>query len=449
MTMICVAFAGMLSAAEGEPELAGTMPVRVIDAWTIAVGPGEVELPKGTLTLSQQVLLDVAHPELVQVRDEEYRKVAVFNPDGPAWRKGVTLRGLAAQECSATGLLVPESVRVKPAAGAAQALVEGTDYVLEAFWANFGRKEGGAITADQPLFLDYDYSPCRLDSVVVDTDGNVKLLKGEPAVAIALPPETTEDEVSLANVWVPGRTTKLTEENLYPIQFKAAEGPAREKSIAEDLLPKTLAKLREGKPVTIVAWGDSVTNGGGVGARKEHWYQHQFLTMLKERFPRADITLKTAAWGGSSSARYMAQPRGSQHDFVRDVLEPNPDMVTIEFVNDAYLSGEKFLEHYGRIMEHMNSVDTEVVLITPHYVRPDWMGVDTLKVSDDPRPYVRDLRAFAEATGIALADASKSWGELWLQGIPYTTLLANAINHPDARGHAIFAETLIGLFPSQ
>jgi len=31
---------------------------------------------------------------------------------------------------------------------------------------------------------------------------------------------------------------------------------------------------------------------------------------------------------------------------------------------------------------------------------------------------------------------------LWKEGIPYVTLLHNTINHPDDRGHRLFAEEL-------
>jgi hypothetical protein len=47
------------------------------------------------------------------------------------------------------------------------------------------------------------------------------------------------------------------------------------------------------------------------------------------------------------------------------------------------------------------------------------------------------------------ADASKRWGRLWRQGIPYSTLFLNAINHPDARGMKLFADRLMVLFPGR
>jgi lysophospholipase L1-like esterase len=192
-----------------------------------------------------------------------------------------------------------------------------------------------------------------------------------------------------------------------------------------------------------------VTNGGGVNRRTNEWYQNVFAERLRERFPQAKVTLHTAAWGGRSSRNYLEAPRGGEKDFVRDVLEPKPDMVTIEFVNDAYLDEEATQVHYAGILERLESIGAEVVLITPHFVRPDWMGVSTMKIDEDPRPYVRGLRRFAAEHNLALADASARWCRLWRQGIPYITLEANWINHPDARGHELFAEALLALFPEE
>ncbi|NLF19479.1 MAG: hypothetical protein GX595_19805 [Lentisphaerae bacterium] len=67
---------------------------------------------------------------------------------------------------------------------------------------------------------------------------------------------------------------------------------------------------------------------------------------------------------------------------------------------------------------------------------------------DDPRPYVQALREFAAAHPVGLADASRRYGRLWRQGIPYNTLMLNGINHPDAVGMRIFVDAIMALFPS-
>ncbi len=68
------------------------------------------------------------------------------------------------------------------------------------------------------------------------------------------------------------------------------------------------------------------------------------------------------------------------------------------------------------------------------------------EIDQDPRPYVQGLREFATKHDVALADASLRWGRLWRQGIPYSSLLVNSINHPNADGMKLFADALMALF---
>jgi len=437
-----------IPAAVVAQEAAQAIPLRVSGPWSVAVGPGAVELQGRQISIAEEVSLAVPEPEVISVKGEAHPNLPVFNEQTGGWRKGARLTQLITQECTATGLLVAESVVVRPAEGDGAPFVPDQDYKIDGFWATLGRVEGGAIGAEQKVLIDYDYSPSQLHSLAVDGAGAVSLVVGEPGVGSIPPPELGEGQTAVANIWVPGLTAELTEENLFPIE----PGPAAEKpepGVAETLLPKTLAKLRAGEDVKIVAWGDSVTAGGGVGAQVELRYQNRFAELLRERFPQANVTMLTAGWGGQNSRGYMDAPKAGQYDFVRDVLEPQPDLVTIEFVNDAYLNEEQVQTHYAQIMGHMNGIGAEVILITPHLVRPDWLGMTTLKFDDDPRPYVKGLRRFAEENNVALADASVRWCRLWRQGIPYVTLEANSINHPDARGHEIFAQALIGLFPEK
>ena len=77
----------------------------------------------------------------------------------------------------------------------------------------------------------------------------------------------------------------------------------------------------------------------------------------------------------------------------------------------------------------------------------DWLALDRERdVDEDPRPYVTGLRQFAARHSVALADASRRYGRLWRQGVPYSTLMLNSINHPDERGMRIFADALMELF---
>lgn len=425
------------------------MPARVVDTWRVEVGPGTIAVDGRSVTLAEAVVFDIAPPERVCVRDECHTAVPVYDDTAPGWRKGLKFRMLKAEECSATGLLHPDSVRIKRAMGGTP-YEPGKDYGLDPFWAAFGRLDGSAILPRQAVYADYDYDACRLDTIALDAAGKAVLLKGTPGVALLYPPQLDAGALALVNVWVIGRTSKLSDDNLFPIDYtpRADAKPAEGQSQAEKFLPKTLAKLRAGEPVTIVAFGDSVTEGGGV-TRPEDWYQNQFAARLHQRFPASEIRVVNAGWGGMSSRHYFDEPPGGPYDFVRDVLEPKADLVTMEFVNDAYLDEAGVEREYNEIVGRIRETGAEVALITPHLIRPDWMQIETIKVKEDPRAYVRGLRLFAEKQAVALADGSRMYCEAWRQGIPYLTLMANNINHPDARGHALFAQALMAMFPEK
>lgn len=426
------------------PDSPRGLPVSLSGDWQVTVGPGSVHLGGRDITVANAVTFDVTPPAKVTVKAESHGNLPVFNPKGN-WRKGVYLNALRTQECSATGLLLGESVVVRNDAG--EVLVRGRDYELDPFWGAIGRLEGGSLAPTAKVTVDYEYVPWRLDSIYADAQGALKLAEGQAGVGAILPPTLPEGAVAVVNIWHHGPAQRLTEEDLYPVE--PVQPVALSGDVAERLLPRTLAKLRAGQEVKIVAWGDSVTQGGGVGPTPELWYQNAFARALAQRFPQAKITLLTAAWPGRNSIAYMAAPRGGDKDFVRDVLEQKPDLVTAEWVNDAGLRDEALDKHYSDMIRQLTGAGAEVILITPHLVRPDWMGVDGCKFDEDPRPYVQGLRAFAAKNNIALADASALWCRLWRQGIPYMTLEANSINHPDARGHQLFVQALMALFPER
>ncbi len=427
------------------------MPVKVTGhwKWRVQVGPGRVQTPGGVVELKRAITFDIARQQIAHVKNEHHASLKPYIAKTWAgWTRGNKLGRLITQECTAAGMLVPDSVRVKTSP-TAKPLIRGKDYELDATWGAVGRLPGGKLGPKQIVAIDYSYSPYRIDTIAAGAGGKLRLVKGKAGKGVILPPALAKGEVAIVNVWLPSHTKKLGPDNLYPIYFEKKQTPAVGKSIAERLLPKTLAKLRSGQPVKIVAWGDSVTNGGGVGGQTQDWYQNVFVKELAARFPKSIITLKTSAWGGGNSLGYMNAAPGGKYDFKRDVLDQKPDLVTIEFVNDTGLNAAGTRKRYTRIVNYLRSVNTEIVFITPHFIRPDWMGLRTMKASSDPRVYTRELRRFGAEQNIAVADAAKKWAHLWKDGIPNITLQSNSINHPDRRGHQMFADALMEMFPEK
>jgi hypothetical protein len=394
------------------------------------------------------MVVRVPPPEPVDVTAERHEGLPLFNPTAGGWARGAQLRLVRAQETTTPSLVDPASFVLRPgpdAAGPAYRL--GTDFEADLVWGTVGRKTGGGISEDQPVFASYRCFPLRLDALVLTRDGRLEVRRGNPRAAAPKPGPVRAGELHLANLWLPGRVTKLATPNLFPIRETAyPEAAVSLPTPAEQFLPKTLARLRAGERLRVLAWGDSVTDGSYLADPARERWQEQFVTRLRAAFPQSSIELVTEAWGGRNTASYLAEPPGSPHNYREKVLGAQPHLVVSEFVNDAGLNPAQVEERYSRFLEDFRALGAEWIILTPHYVRPDWMGLDRERdIDHDPRPYVAGLRQFATQHGLALADAARRYGRLWRQGIPYTTLMLNSINHPDAVGLKLFADALMAL----
>ena len=305
-------------------------------------------------------------------------------------------------------------------------------------WGAFAIKKEGRIKAGAPLTVYYRLSLRRIDLLVADAAGRIALLKGKPSPDCPLPPVPPSGSVALASIYRPFNASSVESYHIYvPERVRPDLSPIRN---APGLSP-VLEKLRRGEKVTIVCWGDSVTVGGDASS-PEKCYVRVFERMLTKRFPHARIRVVNAGVGGSST--WSRLPR-----FEEEVLSHRPDLVTVEFVNDMGLPEETLKRNYTEIMRKTRAEGAALLLMTPHFTMPEWMGFGRSARGPDRRPAVAFLRRFARENGIPLADVSKRWELLEKEGIPYETLLKNGINHPDDRGHAIFAEELMRFFPAK
>ena len=321
---------------------------------------------------------------------------------------------------------------------------KGVDYEIDLNWGTFGRLADSRIKPDQAVFASYRHAQMRLDAVVLTAEGRMVVRQGEPRAAAPAAPQVSAGERHLGNIYLPGFVARLEPEHLFPILEQAYPEPPKSENAT---VTRLVRRLNSGQPLRILAWGDSVTDGAYLPDKNTERWQEQFAARLRERFPKAHIELITQAWGGRNTGSYLAEPPGSPHNYRETVLAVKPDLIISEFVNDAGLKPAQVEERYAKLLADFQAIGAEWIILTPHYVRPDWMGLTRERdIDDDPRPYVEGLRQFAAKHDVALADASLRYGRLWRQGIPYSTLLVNAINHPDARGMRIFADALMALF---
>ena len=422
------------AAAELVVELAGDWKVRVADT---AAG----------VTVTETFL--IAPPDGVEVLNEKIPALPLFNPAVPGWVKGVALEEVKAAECTVIRALDPDSLVVRSAPGREGMILErGRDWEADSEWGTVGRLAEGRIAEGQPVWASYRAALRRIDSIVRLTDGTLELVRGEPQIVLCEPPSIPAGSERLVNVYLPGRIEQLSDANLFPIlEDRCPPLPPGQPPLAKARLPETLRRLEAGEPLKILAWGDSVTTYG-------RW-QAMFVERLKARYPQSKIELVTEAWGGRNTGSYLAEPPGSDHNYQEKVLEARPHLIVSEFVNDAGMGPADVDQRYGRLLADFRGIGAEWIILTPHYVMPEWMGPGFVEhgqrdIDDDPRPYVAGLKAFVAAhpEHVALADAARRYGRLWRQGIPYLSLMENNINHPNVAGHRIFADALDEVFGS-
>jgi lysophospholipase L1-like esterase len=329
-------------------------------------------------------------------------------------------------------------------------LALGRDYLLSPTFALVGLGPETDLTAEDIVYASYEYGVHRLDSVVLRADGSTDYVQGTAGTGAIHPPEIEPDTVRLFNVYRPYGTEELHAEHLFFAEIDASAIPT---GTTLGRIPKTLQKLKNGEPVTIVCLGDSVTAGADI-ANPSGFYIEQFRAALHGQFSPEQIKLHNISIGGSRSIQWLHDgnyPRFPEHDpamcTFKRVTNLHPDLVTIEFVNDTTLTPEELESSYNKMGDELQALGAEIILITPHFTHQSMMKVPngTLRPGEK-RPYVAFLRDFAERKKLGLADAASRWEQSWKEGIPYMTLLANHYNHPSAEGNRFFAQELIKCF---
>jgi lysophospholipase L1-like esterase len=447
----CVAGLIGVAAAQAQTieETAGMRQIEV-SGGAVTIHKGTYATAEGPVEVTQTRILEVAPADTVLVKDEPIR-LADKKPE--SWHSGTPLPSCGTRGINAQGAFEPGSLTIASSPGG-PSLVEGKDYLVSDEFGMVGLGPDSSVTPETEVYANYRFGLLRLDALYIDADGRPGIVRGVSHISTPLPAEVPEGARRLANVFRSHHATNVQKEDVFPILELAREAVT---ATTAGRIPKTVAKIKAGLPVKIVCWGDSVTCGGDAST-PSMTYVEQFRRMLLDAMPLSGkLNVINISYGGSNSMQWLRLPPydnawfeqnavypADQVDFQR-ILDLEPDLLTIEFVNDAGLDAEGVDRVYGTILERLRPLGTEVILITPHFTASSMMGLTSLR-DPEPRTYVKALAAFAERHNLALADASSRWGHLWREGVPYVTLLYNTINHPDDRGHRLFAEELLKCF---
>lgn len=403
----------------------------------VVVRPGVVRIEGQAVRIANAVTLPETPAGYRDVVDEEY----VLSSDAPqAYVSGTHLRGCCFRADGGgtvlPGCLVPGSVVVKLSSDGT-VMTAGKDYRIDEKWAALGRIEGGRIAMDAKVKISYRVGWMRVDGVDVDRRGEVKVVLGMPKKNTPVVPDAAEGTVRLANVLRPYHEGGVSPADVFPVK-EAFPEPDREEMERRGLLVRrTLEKLRRGDAVTVVMWGDSVTAGGD--ATPGNSFAEVFPRLLQDRFPLAKVTAVNAGVGATTTDMRLPKLKD-------EVLSHRPDLVVVEFVNDMGYTEAHERKNMEAAIAAIRDVGADVILITPHFTMPEMMGLPDAR-GRETRDTVRVLRKVAKEQRVGLADVSRRWEHLALEGIPYVIYLENGINHPDDRGHAMFVKELLTFFP--
>jgi lysophospholipase L1-like esterase len=210
----------------------------------------------------------------------------------------------------------------------------------------------------------------------------------------------------------------------------------------EQALPRTIQKLRNRKPVSIVLIGDSISAGcNASGWAGEAPFQPSFPGLLQQHLA-AHYQTKVRVANPSDSGKDTRWVLSA----IDNVVEPRPVLGIVAFgMNDAARrSAKEYQSNTKAVMAKIRErlPDAEFILVASMLGNRNWT---TLK--HELFPQYRDALAELGEPGIALADMTSLWTE-FLKRKQDWDLTGNGVNHPNDFGHRVYAQVLSTLLVS-
>lgn len=216
-----------------------------------------------------------------------------------------------------------------------------------------------------------------------------------------------------------------------------------------DKLNMEYAELVKNGPITIVAFGDSVTHGavslGEINYETVYWNRlRRKINAVRDYVP---VNVINAGIGGITASASIER-------MDTQVLNHNPDLVIVCFgLNDVNDTLMKYLDALRIIFAKCQERDVDVIFLTPNmmntYVAEDTQEVllayaeVTARMQNEGKMdlFIESAKKLAEEMRVPVCDCYAKWKEL-SKTQDTTLLLANRINHPTKEMHELFAEEL-------
>ncbi|MFO1020985.1 MAG: SGNH/GDSL hydrolase family protein [Planctomycetales bacterium] len=209
--------------------------------------------------------------------------------------------------------------------------------------------------------------------------------------------------------------------------------------LAEKQLPKTFARLRAGKSLTLGVSGDSITYGLNASALA-NWppnqpaYAELVAAQLQDHY-KVNVDLENRAVSGWSILHGITD--------LNQLLKEKPHLLIVAYgMNDVGRKDPKwFKEQNQTFLDKVRKADPEieVILVASMLGNKEWIAT--------PREMFalyRDELKSLTGPGVALADVTSVW-TTFLQHKQDLDLLGNGLNHPTDFGHRLYAQTILSL----
>ena len=200
---------------------------------------------------------------------------------------------------------------------------------------------------------------------------------------------------------------------------------------------KELDELKENGPITIVAFGDSVTHGAFGEGEIDHEsvYHNRLRQKMNQKHAYMPVNVINAGIGGFTAKESIGR-------IEKQVLSHNPDLVIVCFgLNDVNGELDDYTNSLQLIFMTPNMMNTRVDEDTaPHLVE---YATHIAEVQNGGRMdlYIEHAISLAKEMGVPVCDCYGEWKKL-SKTQDVTKLLANRINHPKKEMHELFANKL-------
>ena len=218
--------------------------------------------------------------------------------------------------------------------------------------------------------------------------------------------------------------------------------------ITEKLMMDKEGLVKHG-PITIVAFGDSVTHGAT--APDEIRYETAYWNRLRQKINAVrdyvPVNVINAGIGGDC-AKEACERMESQ------VFAHRPDLVIVCFgLNDVNRELDEYIGALRTIFARCKESGADTIFMTPNmlntYVADETVGryrdyaAVTAEMQNSGRMdrYMDAAVTLADEMGITVCDCYREWKRL-SETEDITLLLANRINHPTPAMHELFAQKL-------